>query len=91
MSTTFPRPWNHKLRLADIWDDDDLPFITKRDAIVARIKKLPMYDDEGAIDSDLWWIVDELSDVIDEEDFDVVWDAFYDWADDQRVWVELWR
>jgi hypothetical protein len=85
-----PRPWKHKLLLADVWNDDDLSLIEKRDVIVARIKKLPMYDDTGDDDSDLWWIVDELSDVTNEEDFDVVWDGFYDWADTERVWVELW-
>jgi len=84
------RGWKCKLRIADLWNNDDLPFTEKRDRIVARIKRLPMYDPEGGDQEELWWIVDELGDVEDADEFDTVWDAFYDWADAERVWVEIW-
>jgi hypothetical protein len=83
--------WKHRLRIADLWNDDDLPFTERRDGIVARIKRLPMYDPEGEEQDELWWLVDELGDVEDEDEFNVVWSAFYDWADVERVWVEIWE
>ena len=101
------QPWKHLLNVADIWNADDMAFCptskearqigppyNRRDLIVARIKMLDQYiDDHGHpdFDEDLWWIVDEMSDVLTEDDFDVVWSGFYDWADVHRVWVELWN
>ena len=38
-------------------------------------------------DEDLADIIDELGDIADVQHFDMVWDAFYDWADACRVWV----
>ena len=101
------RPWYSLLNLADIWKNDDIPFApaaknarlpgppyNRRDLIVGRIKMLSRYVEDHEredFDEDLWWIVDEMSDVQNEDDFDMIWDAFYDWADSHRVWVELWN
>lgn len=82
--------WRCKLRIADLWTNDDLSFTEKRDGIVARIRRLPMYDPEGGDQEELWWIIDELCDAGNADEFDSVWDAFYDWADTERVWVEIW-
>ena len=78
-------PWLHKLRLADVFHNDDLTLEQRRDEIVRRIKAAPFYDEE---DYDLFYIVDELADTDTAEWMDQVWDAFYDWADINRVWVE---
>lgn len=86
------RGWKTYLKIADIWNDEDASLEQKRDVIVERIKELPQYvedNDADNFDEELWWIVDELSDVDDEEWFNNVWDAFYDWCDSERVWVEI--
>lgn len=80
--------WDHRLNLADVFHNDDLTFEAKRDEIVHRIKAARFYRDD---DWTLWSVVDELADTTDTDDFDNVWDAFYDWADAHRVWVETFR
>ena len=78
------RRWKHHLRIKDIWRDDDLSWETKRDAVVAKIKKLPHYQS----DDELIEIVEMLEEATFISEFDEVWDQFYDWADWNRVWVE---
>ena len=70
------------------------PPYNRRDLIVGRIKMLDLYVedyDDDNFDEGLWWIVDEMADVVDEDHFDLCWSVFYDWADAERVWVELWN
>jgi hypothetical protein len=77
--------WNHTLQLADLFDRDtgDGPF-AYRDEIVRRIKASKFWNED---ETELIEIVDELEDTDTPEYFDLVWDAFYDWADANRVWV----
>lgn len=95
IARTFGRQWGYKLEVGDLFQDDDMPFLAKRDGVVARIKAAPFYMDEPGDDHDaeeLYWIVDEMADTEDVDQFDSVWDAFYDWCDwDKRVWVETMR
>ena len=68
--------------------------IAKRDGIVAAMKLLPQYSEEaaegtGEHDEDLWWIVDEMTDVTYTDHFNQVWEGFYDWADLNGVWVGI--
>lgn len=90
-------PWHGgRVDVSDVFHNDDLTFEQKRDAIVARIKRLPAYkqaeasyaDPDSDYDKDLYNLVDEMSDVDDVQHFDFVWSAFYDWADYARVWVK---
>ena len=76
--------WKYKLQLADVWRNDDLTFIERRDEVVRRIKDSQFWDED---DTELYDIVDELADTDTPDYFDQVWDAFYDWADAERVWV----
>lgn len=90
--STFPRPWNHSLELYDVWKDEDRSFEERRDVIVERIKAMPLYVEDHEhedFDDELWWIVDEMGDTDTEDYFNICWDAFYDWADDMRVWVNI--
>jgi hypothetical protein len=78
------QPWLHKLQLADVFHNETYTREQRRDEIVKRIKAAPFYDED---DYDLFYIVDELADTDTAEWMDQVWDAFYDWADEHRVWV----
>lgn len=78
-------PWLHKLRLADVFHNEAYTREQRRDEIVRRIRAARFYDEEAC---ELVEIVDELAETDTAEYMDQVWDAFYDWADDHRVWVE---
>jgi hypothetical protein len=76
--------WAHTLKLGDIFHSEVHSFTSKRDIIVERIRGTGFFDDA---DSELMELVDELADSRDIDEFDRVWDYFYDWADANRVWV----
>lgn len=89
--------WLHKLELSDVFHDDDKSFEDKRDAIVERITSSSWYQDrmESSIilkEKDvLLGIVEDLIFASDYDEFDDVWNDFYDWCDAKRVWVETWK
>lgn len=76
--------WNDTLPLADVWHNDDMTWEQKRDTAAERIKCLPHWGH----DDELEQLVEEMEDCDTVSWFDQVWDAFYDWADAERVWVE---
>ena len=94
--------WSGTLNLTDVFHNDDLTFTEKRDKIVARIKRLRRYrtatdivenhpESDDYYDADnLLSLVEELGDVETVADFDTVFDGFYDWADQARIWVKTW-
>ena len=77
--------WEHKLRLGDIFHAEDRPFEERRTVIVERIRNAPFWDED---DYDLVETITELEETDNIGYFDSVWDAFYDWCDQHRVWVE---
>ena len=79
--------WKHRLQLGDIFHSDEIPFEQKRDEIVKRIKAAKWFD---ANDFTLEEIVEGIHQSPDTEEFDGWWDEFYDWADRNRVWVDIW-
>lgn len=81
--------WSYKLQLGDVFHNEDMALAEIRDVVVARIKRAPFYDENH--DGELTEIVDELAEVEDVDEFDAVWDRFYDWADFNRVWVETFK
>lgn len=82
---SWRREWEYTLRLGDIFHNEDMSFEQKRDEIVRRIKAAGFWDED---DYDLGEAVELLAEAEDVRDFDVYWDQFYDWADDNRVWVD---
>ena len=76
--------WVERIDLADVFHDEDLTFEQKRDAIVARIKASEWYRWSGF---ELHLMISSLSSTTTPEDFDVVWDAVYEKADVDRVWI----
>lgn len=77
--------WTHTINLAMIFHDEDRTFMERRDEIVARIKWSSAYIDE--FDDVVDAIVEALAQTCDISEFDELWNEFYDWADDNRVWV----
>jgi hypothetical protein len=77
--------WRHTLQLADVWRDENREFTERRDEIVKRIKALPMFE----ADNHLQMLADDLQDAVEPWEFDDAWDYFYDWADDNDVWVAI--
>jgi hypothetical protein len=78
--------WEHRVNLADVFHNDDLTFIEKRDVIVARIRASAWFKSYGEYD-DLPQFVEELADTEDVDAFDGVWDCIYDITDADRVWI----
>lgn len=80
--------WKHKLQLGDIFHNEDMPFEQRRDEIVRRIKASPWWDED---DYRLHAAVDLISESDSVGEFDGYWDEFYDWADDESVWIETFK
>ncbi len=82
--------WAETIDLKDIWQDDDMPEMTKRDAIVARIKASRWYRNRDSAGFDeRGEAVDNLADAADEDEFNGWWDELYDFWDADRVWIKL--
>lgn len=79
--------WTYRLDLKNVFHDESLTFVERRDEIVKRIRTSDFYDAEAGDDLDLDSIVDWLSNAEDVAAFDEFWTDFYDWCDDNRVWV----
>lgn len=74
----------------DRWTDPRL--FEMRDGIVSVMKTLPQYTEDQDSDDfqeEIWWIVDEMSDVTNSDWFNQVWEGFYDWCDSEGVWVDI--
>lgn len=77
-------PWGYTLDLTDFWRAD-LPWFKKRDILVGRIEAQPWYDEN---DYELVDILFDIANVESVQQFDRDWDKFYDYADDNRIWVK---
>lgn len=79
--------WNHVLKLADVWNRDDLPFEEQRDEIVRRIRTAYFYDPADIV---LRGLVDDVADATSTQDFDRHFGYLYMWGDQDhtRVWFE---
>ncbi len=79
--------WDCKLRLGAIFHNEALTFEQRRDAIADRLRRSPWLknSDEHA---EIRTLVDDLGDAVDADQFDTVWDAIYDEADLDRVWID---
>lgn len=78
--------WDRAIRLADVFHNDALTFEQRRDAIVKRIRNSGWLDGKDEFD-DLVMAVEELAETDDVKWFDTVWNAIYDHADYDRVWI----
>ena len=79
--------WDRKIRLGDVFHNDDLTFEQKRDLIVSRIRTSGWLKGCDEYD-DLVMFVEELSETTTAAEFDGPWDEIYDIADAERVWID---
>ena len=84
--------WKYKLNLKEDWQRAERKEITAKELANIVVDKI--------INSTFYsGLNDELQDIIDEfkglgkddsfDDFDVIWDQFYDWADENKVRVAI--
>lgn len=79
--------WDRSIRLGDVFHNDALTFEQSRDEIVARVRATQWCEDSDVVRD----LLDELADCADTVEFDAVWDAVYDEADIDRVWIDTLR
>lgn len=77
--------WDRTIDLRPVWRNENLTFEQRRDAIVKRIRNSGWITDDSL---HLDGLVEELGDVEAVDEFDAVWDAIYDEADSDRVWIQ---
>lgn len=77
--------WKYTLNVADVWSNEGMTFQQRRDAIVRRLRKSPWHRSSETV-RDLTY---ELADSETPDEFNVPWDALYDEADYDRVWIKL--
>lgn len=89
--------WYYTVKLGRHFTDDDLPWEDRaRDAIAvlkAARPNLPVENDYEIDDADeaLNWIIDDLGNALETGDgdaFDNEWNRLYNWADENRVWID---
>jgi hypothetical protein len=80
--------WAHKIRLADVWRNENMTFEERRDVIVRRIRATTWFKSYDEFD-DLPQFVEELADAEDTDAFNSAWDCIYDIADADRVWIAI--
>lgn len=81
--------WAHTLDLRDVYHSDALGFVGRRDAIVRRIKASRWYQDRDAAGFDEFGeLVDDLARTEAQAEFNEFFDAVYDQADVDRVWIQ---
>ena len=78
--------WAERINLRDVFHNDNMTFVERRDAIVAAIRVTRWYRN---VDEDDWLreIVENLACADDADEFDGWWDELYDQADIDRVWI----
>ena len=79
--------WNRKIKLGDVFHNEDMTFEQRRDSIVSRVRASCWLIGRDEFD-DLVLLVEDLATAEDAREFDEMWDAIYDIADYDRVWIE---
>lgn len=81
--------WAHTLDLRDVYHSDEPTFTERRDAIVRRIKASRWYTNRDAAGFDEFGeLIENLAAADDQAEFNEYFDAVYDQADCDRVWIQ---
>jgi hypothetical protein len=82
---TWGKQWDHIFDVVDIFHNESLSFEEKRIALFERMKAQPWFDEFEATEG----IAYDLRDEQDVDEWDGLWEQFYDWCDDgKKVWVQ---
>ena len=87
--------WKERLDFSDFWWDETIPLRDRLQKVIEVIrasnwfKTNRKYDLESLIDEVAWLIEEEENDDYLVEEFDYLWDQFYDLADYDRIWFKL--
>lgn len=76
--------WAHRIDVSDVFHNETMTFEQIRDAVVARIRSTAWFTSSETVQN----IIEELADSVDRDEFDGPWDALYDEADYDRVWIK---
>lgn len=79
--------WLYKLDVSDVFHNDSLSLIEKRNIITKRIRTSAWAKTHDEY-SQLTLLLDELAEVEDDAEFDSVWDCIYDIADKDKCWIK---
>ena len=80
--------WKMTIDLSAVFHNDTMTFEERRDRIVEILRGSRWVKNTDGALNDLPAVVDELAETVDVDEFDSVWDAIYDRADDDRVWIK---
>lgn len=87
--------WSHELNITDLWAEATARAISCQDFVIQLIVEIRKLQCEFGINSNGWQCLDLIIDEFegfgveeDFDDFDAVWETFYDFADTFRVWVK---
>lgn len=75
--------WSRRIDVKSVWNDEDLEGPDKFKAVAAIVKASGWSQESEYVAE----IVDNLADAEDDDEFNNWWDALYDEADRDRVWI----
>jgi hypothetical protein len=86
--------WKKTFDVSDMWrkaKNDEITIQVLSKTVAERLEKLKKSDDYGLEIEDF---VDEFKDFsqdesLDKNDFDNIWNRFYNFADRNRIWVKI--
>lgn len=84
--------WKYKLDLKEDWRKADRREIMAKELADIVIRKITNSTFYSRADDELQYIIDEFKGIgVNDsfDDFDVVWNEFYDYADFNRIWVVI--
>ena len=83
--------WFHTLNIKEEWHQAKNNEITVQQLSEIIVKKLKKIKIDSFEKDDLIMEFIEFSEdkSLDKDDFDDLWNEFYDWADSNRVWVKI--
>lgn len=79
--------WEKRINLGHVFHNEDLTFEQIRDGVVSILDRSGWAIDNPVVGD----LLDELGETEHADHFDEVWDAIYDEADRDRVWIETIR